>query len=522
MPTPATAAGFFDDFDDNARDAAKWSVGLFSKDSSQLDPAVQVLEQNAQLQIKPLPNTTGLHYNGYVSVRGWDMTGAQASVEVVQVTNGPGMSFVVGLDYNDYYRISFYGGTLYFQDQVGSSSGAATIAYSATQHRFWRIRHDPATDQVVFETSPDRSAWTVQRVVARQLPLTAMRVELSAGTYESWASAGTAIFDNFQLQTRTSYWAKRGEVTNDAGAHTYSHPQPFQLDDGEVVCGFSTDEDSAAFSYKLVRSADGGRTWGSKVTVASNGVDTYEGSLAQTASTNLVVAYGVGDGVGVRRSTDRGQTWGAEVTVAGPGGGDDPHPSLTKLGDGSLLVAYRYQNKIMAKKSADGGASWGSAVTVAASATVAYHSPSVVRTASGTLVLAFISGPVGVSQVSLTRSADSGSTWSAPALVTGAAQDSFNDPNLTVLNGGELVLWLVDGTPSTGARADSFRLSHDEGRTWACEGPVYNDSDPHRLNGIQLLDGSMLVVCASRDGSDTDYHVSSLAAPANWPASQCP
>jgi hypothetical protein len=448
------------------------------------------------------------------------MTGGQASVEVVQATNGPGMSFVVGLDYNDWYRISFYGGTLYFQDQVGGSSGAATIAYSATQHRFWRIRHDPATDQIVFETSPDRATWTVQRVVSRQLPITAMRVELSAGTYELWASPGTAIFDNFQLQTRTPYWTKRGEVVNDV-PHTFSHPQPFQLDDGELICGFSTNEDSTAFAYKLMRSTDGGQTWGSKVTINSNGVDTYEGSFAQTASTNLVAVYGVGDGVSVRRSSDRGQTWGAAITVAPPGGGDDPHPSLARLGDGSLLAAYRYQNKVLAKRSTDGGATWGAAVTVASSATQAYHSPSVVRASSGNLVLAFISGPVGASNVFLTRSTNAGATWSTPVLVSAAAQDSFNDPNLTILNNGDLVLWLVDGTPTTGARSDSFRLSHDEGQTWVCEGPVYNDSDPHRLNGIQLMDGSMLVMCASKDGSDTDYHVTSLAAPANWPSSQC-
>src|SRR2546423_3255431 len=521
VPSPTLNAGFGDDFNDNSRDTTKWNVGVFSKDSSQFDPQVQVLEQNGQLQIKPLANALGNHYNGYVSVRGWDMMGAQASVEVVQTTGGPGMSFVVGLDYNDWYRISFYGGTLYFQDQAGGTSGGAALPHSATPHRLWRLRHGAATDQIVFETSADRSTWMVQRVVARQLPITAMRVEMSAGTYELWGAPGTAIFDNFQLQTRSAYWTKRGEVVNDA-THTYSHPQPFQLDDGELVCGFSTNEDSPAFNYKLVRSTDGGSTWGSKVTIASTGLDTYEGSFAQTSSTNLVVVYGEGDGVACKRSGDRGATWSSAVTVAAPGGGDDPHPSLTKLGNGNLVAAYSYKNQIIAKRSTDGGATWSSAVTVASSATLAYHSPSVVRAASGNLVLAFVSGQVGGSNVFITRSTDSGSTWSAPFKTLSAAQDSFNDPNLTLLNSGDLVLWVVDGTPDTGARSDSFMLSHDEGQTWTCEGPVYNDSDPHRLNAVQLIDNSMLVVCASKDGSDSGYHVTSLAAPANWPAGQCP
>src|SRR5205085_7643678 len=98
-----------------------------------------------------------------------------------------------------------------------------------------------------------------------------------------------------------------------------------------------------------------------------------------------------------------------------------------------LVAAYGYKNQIIVKRSADGGASWSSAVTVASSATLAYHSPSVVRAASGALVLAFISGQVGGTHVFITRSTDSGSTWSTPASVLDAAQDSFNNPNLTLL-----------------------------------------------------------------------------------------
>src|SRR5207248_5815539 len=139
--TPPTT-GVSDDFNDNTLDGTEWYLGVLNKDQSQWDPTVQVREQNGQLQIYPLANTTGNHYNGYVSLRAWDMTGGQASVEAVQVTNGPGMSFVLGFDYNNWYRIAFSAGSLLLEDQVNGTRHTATIPYNNISQRCWRIRHD--------------------------------------------------------------------------------------------------------------------------------------------------------------------------------------------------------------------------------------------------------------------------------------------------------------------------------------------------------------------------------------------
>jgi hypothetical protein len=336
-----------------------------------------------------------------------------------------------------------------------------------------------------------------------------------------------SVFDNIQVQSiyaTQTRWTKRNEVINDSNAaHTFSHPQPFELDDGELIAGFSTDEDTTKYSYKLVRSTDGGNTWGSKVTIASTTNDIFEGSFAQTSATNLVCVYGDGDGVAAKRSSDRGQTWGSAIIIAPPGGGADPHPSVVNLGNNTLMVAYRYFNKIMTRKSTDGGATWSIATTVASNSSVPYNSPSIVRMPSGDLVLAYSSGTGDVQfpQNYIIRSVNSGATWSTPTVAKAAAQYSFNDPNLAVLNNGDLVMWLVNGTEADAVRYDSFILSHDEGQTWSCESFIYGDSDPHRLNGVQLRNGSMLLMCASKDGGDNEYHITSLAPPANWPTSQC-
>lgn len=189
-----------DDFNDNYMDSTKWTISLLNKDSSQFDPNVTVIEQNGQLQITPIANATGNHYSGYVSTQTWDMTGLEVSVEAAQVTNGPGMSFVIGSDYNNWYRIAYSAGSLLFESQVGGQRNTASITYDSVQHRFWRMRHEISDDRIIFETSPNRTDWTVQATSTRQFDITALRIELSAGTYQEWANPGTAIFDNLRLE----------------------------------------------------------------------------------------------------------------------------------------------------------------------------------------------------------------------------------------------------------------------------------------------------------------------------------
>ena len=165
------------------------------------DPQVSVLERNGRLEITPLANVHGLHFNGYVSASLWDMTGAQASVEVVQATNitSADTTFAVGIDENHWYRIVKEYDQLYFQEKISGAKTSTNITYNAVQHRFWRIRHDAAADVVVFETSADGVTWVEQRRVTRGISLAAVRMQLCSGTPNLSSAPGTAIFDNFRL-----------------------------------------------------------------------------------------------------------------------------------------------------------------------------------------------------------------------------------------------------------------------------------------------------------------------------------
>jgi hypothetical protein len=192
------AAGFTDDFNDNARDTTKWSIGTLH--DSNFNPVVQVVEQTQQLKITTPAGAVG--YSGYVTASAWDFTNARTSVEVVQtVAAGNDTVFALGLDSGNRYRFVVEDGVLYFQYKVGGGASSSTsVPYSAAQHHFWRFCHQPATDQIVFETSPDGLTWTPRRTVARQFANTAVKIEIDSGSFVASGSTTTAVFDNFKLE----------------------------------------------------------------------------------------------------------------------------------------------------------------------------------------------------------------------------------------------------------------------------------------------------------------------------------
>jgi glucose/arabinose dehydrogenase len=201
------AVSLSDDFNDNALDTSKWTFGTIQgaiySGPTAWDSAIPVLERNQRLEIAPRANVGGDHYNGYVSATGWNLTNSRASVELIQPASGGSTNTELALCLNstNFLMISIESGQLRFEQVVNSMRSTTSIGYNATQHRFWRIRHDPSTDSIVFETSPDSQAWTIRRTVVRQLAITSMKVEIGAGTWEALSTPGTAIFDNFKLES---------------------------------------------------------------------------------------------------------------------------------------------------------------------------------------------------------------------------------------------------------------------------------------------------------------------------------
>jgi hypothetical protein len=192
------AATLSDDFNDGVRDASIWSLGILSRSTSNFDSTVSVTESGGRLIITPHSNVSGSRYNGYLSVSTWDITGGRASVEVAQVTTGSAVTvFSIGSNKDNWYSFRLKGSTLYLERRISGSTSSQKIKYNALMHRFWRIRHNAASDSIVYETSADGAGWSAASTVARQISLAAVRMELIAGTTSSVASPGSAHFDNF-------------------------------------------------------------------------------------------------------------------------------------------------------------------------------------------------------------------------------------------------------------------------------------------------------------------------------------
>jgi hypothetical protein len=198
----APAVSLRDDFGDGALDASLWTLGTLNAPQSVWDAGVTALEQNGRLEVTPLASASGGHYNGYLSAAKWGGAGARASVEVARVTEGAAETiFTLALDAANWFRFVVQAGQLLFQSRVGGAETSAALAYDPAPHRWWSLRHDAADDEVSFETSADGRAWTRRRVVPRQFPLSAVTIELGAGSSASVGSPGVAAFDNFKLES---------------------------------------------------------------------------------------------------------------------------------------------------------------------------------------------------------------------------------------------------------------------------------------------------------------------------------
>jgi hypothetical protein len=140
----------------------------------------------------------------------YDFTNAYCYVQVVQsasASTAADTMFTIGKDVNGYYRIFVEGGTLILQKRIGSSKVTLLTAfYNPTNDRYWRIRHEAASGNVIFETAPDNGGvpgtWVVRYSEAWNtsvIPLSAVIFELKGGTWQPEANAsGKVIFDNFR------------------------------------------------------------------------------------------------------------------------------------------------------------------------------------------------------------------------------------------------------------------------------------------------------------------------------------
>ena len=183
-----------DNFDDNSIDSGLWSTGIAAGSS--------ITETGGQLVIAPPVSATGYSYMD--SNATYSLVGSSVTLELagtISTSTGVEQFFEVMIDDNNYI--------MFFIANTGAGMRLVTAAaddstYTTRDDRAMRwLRIREASGIIYWESSPDRSSWTVQRSAPSTFSLTSVKVRLSAGCWQSVASPGTAIFDNLNIEAST-------------------------------------------------------------------------------------------------------------------------------------------------------------------------------------------------------------------------------------------------------------------------------------------------------------------------------
>jgi hypothetical protein len=146
--------------------------------------------------VHELVSAPGSNFCGYISVATYDMTSDAIAIEVTQTVapvEGPQQFLGVKIDTMQVIVV-LEDGSLSLRTRT-ENIGAG--AYSPTDDRWWKLRE--AAGQILFETSPDGSTWTLRADMPVPFDITAVHGQFGAGTYVEVTNPGIAAFDCLNL-----------------------------------------------------------------------------------------------------------------------------------------------------------------------------------------------------------------------------------------------------------------------------------------------------------------------------------
>jgi len=183
-----------DDFQDGAP-APVWTVSAASG----------VVEQAGTLVLTPTGAETGYRSDPFV-----DMTDAAAEIEVRGVaTAGSGVLSVFQFSTGSTtFGISEVDDTL----RLGLAGAALEIPFDAVAHRHWRI--EEASGTLMFATSPDGIAWTVQHTAPTPASARFVSVGLLALNPAASPTPGTVTFAEFSSFVAPSAWCPTTDLSD--------------------------------------------------------------------------------------------------------------------------------------------------------------------------------------------------------------------------------------------------------------------------------------------------------------------
>ncbi|HEU4457310.1 MAG TPA: hypothetical protein VFR81_29850, partial [Longimicrobium sp.] len=188
----AKAHTLVDNFNDNSIDAVLWSAY----------GGTQAREVNQRVEIRVPGSTGGSTYAGISSQSTYDLTGSEVRVELVQAYTPrvPGEAYLqAGASSGNVVSVIVTEGNLSAAQGIGGTWTHLVIErYDPARHRWLRIRERSGT--TYWETSADGCEWELLHSKANPITLTAVTLEIGAGTWQGTASPGVVVFDNFNVR----------------------------------------------------------------------------------------------------------------------------------------------------------------------------------------------------------------------------------------------------------------------------------------------------------------------------------
>lgn len=144
-------------------------------------------------------------YYGFSSMvmdfRGWEASvKVNGTLSVLADWDGSQSLYVSDGATSSFLSIGVTRNTIVFESNVAGASSQTTMAYVAATHRYWRIRHNTANDNIYWDTSADGTTWTTRRNMARPIAITAATVDLDSGVYVSVNNPGSATYDDLKIE----------------------------------------------------------------------------------------------------------------------------------------------------------------------------------------------------------------------------------------------------------------------------------------------------------------------------------
>jgi hypothetical protein len=196
-----------------------WSVGATGNATA--------AETGGQAVITLPSGQAGSSDGSFTTNRYYSLLKDSVSVEVTSAGNTATTAqaaFSINGVNNDYLEITQQQGTLVFDQWIGGTYlSRKSIAYSPTNHRYWRFREDGVN--TYWETSADGVTWATQTQAATTslFPLDLVEVTLDGNTSGGEVNPGSVQFADVNGGgTPTGQWCPVSSITDDFQSTTQS------------------------------------------------------------------------------------------------------------------------------------------------------------------------------------------------------------------------------------------------------------------------------------------------------------